>query len=206
MERQLILAIGREYGSGGHDVAKLLSARFGLKLYDRELLALIAQENQVDEKDLEWYDEQRSSRLLFRRVNGFDNSPNANIALMQFDYIRRRAEEGESFVVVGRCGEEILRGRPGLISVFILADREFRLTRVMAERGIARAEADALIVRTDRRRRAYHDQHCGGRWGDARSYDLCINSARLGIEGTADLLERYIKAKNREEMPEGQTW
>ncbi len=205
MDRQTILTVGREYGSGGRDIAALLSARLGLKMYDRELLAVIAREMQVDARTLERYDEHRGNRLLYRQVGGFSNSPGDNVARLQFDYLRRLAGEGESFVVVGRCGEEILRDVPGTITVFILADRAFRRERVMAERGVTEAEADVLIGRTDQRRRAYHDRHCTGRWGDARCYDLCVNSARLGIEGTADLLERYILARQAAAPPDHTT-
>ena len=128
-------------------------------------------------------------------VDGLSNAPGDQIAQMQFDYLLTRAREGESFVVLGRCADEILQGFPGLVSVFVLADEPFKLARTMEQNDISQREALALMAKTDRQRRTYHNQHCKGQWGEAKTYDLTINSARLGIEGTVKLLEHYIHAR-----------
>ena len=103
------------------------------------------------------------------------------MAQMQFDLLRRHAAAGESFVVLGRCA----------VSIFIEADLDFRIRRT----SLPGNEALEFIRRQDRQRRVYHDQHCKNDWGDAQSYDLVINSARLGVPGTADVLEHYIRAR-----------
>ena len=202
MSQQLILAIGRESGSGGLDIARLLAERFGLPLYDKNILQTAAQERGVSPEKLTRYDEQPRSPLFYRSVRGYSNAPEDAVAQLQFRLLREHAEAGESFVVLGRCAEEVLADRPGLVSVFIRADLDFRVKRTPLP------EEDALdfIKHQDRQRRIYHDQHCKGGWGDAKCYDLVINSARLDIPGTVDILEQYIlsRAAQFDDRPAGE--
>lgn len=113
------------------------------------------------------------------------------MAQMQFELLRQHANAGESFVVLGRCAEEVLADREGLISIFVRADLDFRVKRT----PLPEEEALDFIKHQDRQRRIYHDQHCKGDWGDAKCYDLVINSARLDIPGTVDILEQYIRSR-----------
>lgn len=197
MAEQLIIALGREFGSGGHEIARQLAERFSLPLLEENILRQIALERGVNPEELTRYDEQPKSRLLYRTVNGFSNAPGDSIAQMQFQYLWERAQAGESFVVVGRCAEEVLKDQPGLVSIFVLADTWFKAERTMARGNITREEALELMSRRDRKRRTYHNQHCRGKWGDSRNYDICVNSAKLGIRGTTDLLEHYIRRRLR---------
>lgn len=195
MSEQLIIALGREFGSGGHEIARTLAGRFSLPLYEKNILEEIARARGLDAGGLAPYDERPKNHLMYRTVNGFSNAPGDVIAQMQFEYLRERAEVGASFVVLGRCAEEVLRGRPGLVSIFVLADRDFKLARTMERGAASQGEAQAILLREDRRRKLYHDQFCKGKWGTSRNYDLTVNSARLGIQGTADILEQYIRAR-----------
>ena len=188
---QLIIAIGRESGSGGLEIARTLAERFGLPLYDKSILQSAAEARRVDAKTLERYDERPRSPLFYRNIKGFSNAPEDGVAQMQFDLLRRHAEAGESFVVLGRCAEEVLADFEGLVSIFVEADPDFRIRRT----PLPGNEALEFIRKQDRQRRIYHDQHCKGDWGDAQSYDLVINSARLDIPGTVDVLEYYIRAR-----------
>lgn len=188
---QLIIAIGRESGSGGLEIARTLAERFGLPLYDKSILQSAAEARGVDTKTLERYDERPRSPLFYRNIKGFSNAPEDGVAQMQFDLLRRHAEAGESFVVLGRCAEEVLADFEGLVSIFVEADPDFRIRRT----PLPGNEALEFIRKQDRQRRIYHDQHCKGDWGDAQSYDLVINSARLDIPGTVDVLEYYIRAR-----------
>ena len=188
---QLIIAIGRESGSGGLEIARTLADRFGLPLYDKSILQSAAEARRVDAKTLERYDERPRSPLFYRNIKGFSNAPEDGVAQMQFDLLRRHAEAGESFVVLGRCAEEVLADFEGLVSIFVEADPDFRIRRT----PLPGNEALEFIRKQDRQRRIYHDQHCKGDWGDAQSYDLVINSARLDIPGTVDVLEYYIRAR-----------
>lgn len=195
MDKQVIIAVSREYGSGGHEIAEKLSKRFGLPFYDRNLLDEIATEKKTDGDSLRQYDEVPRKFLLSRTVRGYSNSPEEIIAQMQFDFLKGKADKGESFVVVGRCAEDILKGSPALIPLFILADMDTRIKRIEAVRNMTAEEAKAAIYRHDKKRKSYHNYHCQTKWGDARNYDLCMNSGRLGIDKTADYLEAYIREK-----------
>lgn len=195
MKQQLIISVSREFGSGGHEIANLLGQRFSLPVYEDNMLREIAQRRGMDHGKLERYDERPKNKLIYRTVKGYSNAPGDVIAQMQFDYLRERAAAGDSFVVVGRCAEEILKEYPGLVSIFVLADTQFKVERTMAHGDISQARARAMLQQRDRQRRRYHDQYGKGRWGHARSYHLCVNSAKLGIVGTADLLEGYIRTR-----------
>ena len=106
---QVIISIGREFGSAGHEIAQKLSEHYGLPMYDHNLLDEIAGKKGLDSQTLREYDEVKRNRLLNRTVRGMDSSPARNLALMQFDFLREKAESGESFVVVGRCSETVLK-------------------------------------------------------------------------------------------------
>ena len=193
--KQLIIAVSLEFGSGGHCIAEELARRFALPLYDRNILEEIADEKNVDSRNLEKYDELPKNHLFSRTVRGFSNSPEEQIANMQFDFLRKKAEEGASFVIVGRCAETILKGNPGLITIFVLGDMDAKIKRIAGLHLISRAEAERMIWRHDRKRKAYHNHYCEMKWGDSRNYDLCINSNKLGIERTTDTLEQYIRER-----------
>ena len=191
MSHPLIIAIGRESGSGGLEIARTLAERFGLPLYDKNILQHAADAKGVTAASLEPYDECPRSLLFYRSIKGFSNAPEDGVAQMQFELLRRHAAAGESFVVLGRCAEEVLADYECLVSIFVEADLDFRIRRT----PLPGNEALEFIHKQDRKRRIYHDQHCKGDWGDAQSYDLVINSARLGVPGTADVLEHYIRAR-----------
>lgn len=195
MDRQLIISIGREFGSGGHAIAEELSRRFEIPLYDSNLLEHIAEEKSMEQHAYEKYDEKPRSKLFYRTVRGYSNSPQENIANMQFELLRRMADEGQSFVVTGRCSEEVLKDCPALISVFILGNRKCKQERVAEKYRISPEEALVMMKREDRKRKSYHNYYCKGDWGDSRNYDITINSSKLGLNGTADMLERYIRER-----------
>ena len=199
--KQLIISVGREYGSGGHVIAEKLAEKLGLRLYDSNLLTCVAKEKHVSPEELKAYDEMGKNKLLYRTVNGFSNSPEENLANLQFDYLRKLAAAGESFVIVGRCAETALSGIPGLISLFILGDEDAKIQRIRSlHPELSRDEAKRLCSKEDWKRKSYHNYYCKGKWGDARTYDLTINSSRLGLDGTADALEAYIRARIASEM------
>ena len=118
-----------------------------------------------------------------------------NVANLQFDALRAMAEEGKSFAIVGRCSESILKDYDGLVSIFVLGDWEAKRERIMRLYNLSPEEAEHMMSRKDWERKSYHNYYCKGKWGDSRNYDLSINSSRLGVEGTVDLLETYIRAR-----------
>ncbi len=194
---QTILSIGREFGSAGHEIAQKLADYYQLPLYDHNLLDEIAASKGLDSRELQGHDEVRRNRLFNRNVRGMDSSPAYNLALLQFDFLREKAESGESFVVVGRCSETVLRPYKGLISIFVLGDMDKKVARIMDLYHMNRKEAEEFIKEKDKRRKQYHNSHCELKWGDSRNYDLCINSSRLGVEETMRILVQYIDARRK---------
>lgn len=195
MSEQYIISIGREFGSGGHEIAEKLAERLQIPMYDRNMLDTIAEEKNIDAKQLQRLDEKPRNPILSRRVNGYSNSLAEIVADMQFEYIKNKADSGENFVVVGRCAESVLKDYDGVISLFILGDKSCKIERVMEKYNLSKDEAVAKMTRHDKTRKYYHNSHAKSKWGDSRNYDLCINSSRLGVEGTVDLLEEYIKKR-----------
>lgn len=199
MKEQVLIAIGREFGSGGHKVARMLAEQLDLDFYDRRMLDEIAERKNIKIEYLEKYDEEPrkifGARSVDVRTLSYSNSIEEIIADMQFEYIREKADSGESFVIVGRCAEEVLKGRKGLISIFILGDFKDKVERTMEKFHISEKEAISKIKRHDKTRKKYHNNHADGKWGDSRTYDICINSSRLGIEKTVELLKDYVKER-----------
>ncbi|MDD6763033.1 MAG: cytidylate kinase-like family protein [Clostridiales bacterium] len=195
MEKQLIISVSREFGSGGYAVAEELAGRFKIGFYDHNILDLIAQKKSGNADTLKKFDEVPKSRLFSRTVRGFSNSPEDVISEMQFDFMREKAEAGESFVIVGRCSEAVLKGHPGLVTVFILGDYDKKVERVCEKYHLSQSEAQSLIKTKDKKRKSYHNYHCDLHWGDSRGYDISINSSKLGVSGTADVIEAYIRER-----------
>ena len=198
MGKQLIISVGREYGSGGHIVAAKLAEHFGLPLLDSNILAEIAQQNNTSAEYLRKYDESARNLFFSRTVNGFNNSPDEIVAQMQFDYIKQRAEAGESFVVIGRCADYILRDNPGLVRIFVLGDKEAKIKRTAEREAISEEKAKTRMEQADKRRKYFHNSHSENKWGDSRSYDITVNSSKLGLEGTTELLIKYIELRTAE--------
>ena len=149
----------------------------------------------MTEAEVEKYNEAPKMKIISRRVNGYSNSIEDNIAEMQFDILDKKAKSGESFVVIGRCSETKLKKYPALISLFILGDMDKKIERVMKIYELDEEEATKFIAKKDKKRKRYHNYHCQGKWGDSRLYDLSVNSSKLGIDKTADMLESYIRAR-----------
>lgn len=193
MEQQLIISIGREFGSGGHAIGEELAGRFKIGLYDHNIMDLIAARKSGNATELLLFDETPKSKFFSRTVRGFNNSPEDIISEMQFDFLKEKAESGESFVVVGRCSEMLFKDNPNAVSVFVLADNDKKVERICSLYNLSQREAQHMMKQKDKKRKSYHNYHCDLHWGDSRGYDICINSSRLGIEGTADVIEAYIR-------------
>lgn len=195
MSKQLIISVSREFGSGGHCIAEMLAKKFQLPLLDKNILWEIAMERELDHRHLEKYDETPKSQLFTRTVKGFSSSPEENIANLQFQYLKKKAENGDSFVVVGRCAETVLKQYPAMVSIFVLAPLEDKIDRIMEKEHLNQEEAKQYIQKQNRKRKNYHNYYSDVKWGDSRNYDITINSSRLGLKETADLLEIYIKKR-----------
>jgi len=208
MEKHIHINIGRQIGAGGLDVARELGKRFNIKVYDKELLTLAAKESGLDHSVFAKEDEKDNLSLntgfslsSFAEVisNTFKPSVyNSNtIFTIQSEVIRKLASEG-STIFVGRCADYILRDVPGCLNVFITASMEDRIKRVRSvnkygdSEGISDEKLSDLLQRGDRKRASYYGDYSFKTWGAAESYDMCLNSSFLGIDGCADLIEETI--------------
>ena len=195
MEKQLIIAIGREVGSGGHEIAEKLAKHYNIPLVDKNIIEHIAVKKNVDAADLKDVDKKFIFPLVNRNVRGFSSSIQENVFLLQFEYLQEKAKAGESFVVVGRCGEDVLKEYESLISIFVLGHKEVKKARIMQKYGKNEFMAERMMREKDMERKLYHNSFCEGKWGDSRNYDISVNSSVLGIDETVEVLIDFIDRK-----------
>ena len=197
MDKQIIVSISREYASGGHVIAEAIAKHFDIPLYDKNLLDEIGKEKGMDLSGFAASDEKIINVFTSRTVKGFNNSPEYALAHMQFDFIKEKAAAGDSFVICGRCADYVLKDNPALISIFVLADENKKISRIQSLNGDCTiAQAIKIMEKSNRRRKEYHNEFAKTKWGDSRYYDLCVNSSKLGIEKTAEFLIDYIDKRN----------
>lgn len=200
---QIIITIGREYGSLGHLIADKAGKKLGLPVLDKAILHKMAENHGFDPRFIKDYDEKKRNPFTSRSIKGNTNSIEDVLAEMVFKYERDLADTGESFIIVGRCAEEVLKDRPGLIRVFITGDYDTKLTHLVRDRGFTEREAADLMKKMDKKRRAYHNYHSSTKWGEASGYDLVINSSELGIDNSAELICKYVELwKNKDILEE----
>lgn len=201
-KNKIIINVGRQIGSGGGEIARILADKFGCRLLDKELLNLAAKESGFSEKFFEQNDEQRGFlKSLFHMHAPFvgdsnmyrNNFSEENLFLFQSEAIKKAASEG-SCVFVGRAADYILRDEPNAISIFITADIESRIENVSKRMGIDMNAARKFIDDKEDERSKYYNYYTGKKWGHASSYDLCVDSSILGIEQTAEFIANFIKA------------
>ncbi len=200
--KHIIICIGRQLGSGGHDIARMLAMDFNAKYYDRELLNLAAKESGFSEKVFEQNDEQKGFfKALFSAQTphlpgGMYRSGISQESLFQFqsDAIRKAASEG-SCVFVGRCADYILRDMPNVVRIFITASMRYRIDQVLAHKEMTPKAAKHFIVQAESHRASYYNYYTGKKWGVAESYDLCIDSSILGLVETEKLIAEFIRKR-----------
>ena len=201
---KIIICIGRQLGSGGHDIGRMLALDFQAKYYDREILNLAAKESGFSERFFEQNDERKGFlRSLFNIQTphlGGDGSiyrsSNTQDNLFQFQSeAMKKAAAQESCVFVGRCADYILRDQPNLVTVFITAPLEFRIRQVMNKEGITETMALRKIQQGEDQRANYYNYYTGKKWGHATGYDLCIDSSILGLTATEKLIADFIRKR-----------
>ena len=201
MSKQLIISLGREFGSMGHEIAEKLAEHYGLLLYDHNMLDKMVEEHQSEDLDVEEMraeEEKKNNFVFYRTVKGHSNSPAHNIAHMQFDYMKKKAEAGESFVIVGRCSEHVLKDFDSMISIFILEDMKDKVKHIMDFYDLPEKKAERLIKYKNKKRKDYHNTFCDGKWGDSRNYDITLNCSRVSIEEATEILINYIDMRRGE--------
>lgn len=214
MSKQYVIVIGRKFGSGGREIGVALSEKLGIPLYDKTILGKVAEEQGISDERLREMDEylnaHRFKNIGIQAKKGllgpgylFETNPEGvidreKVFEWQSDVIRRLAEKGPC-IIIGRCADYVLRDHPNLISIFItapLAAREERIARlypdVPKEKYMTHRQ---YVAQTDRLRSHYYNYHTGREWGDMANYELMLDSSKLGIAGTAELLTEYVKRR-----------
>lgn len=186
------ITISRQYGSGGRELGEKLAKKLGIPFYDKELIAMIAKEGNIEPSILEANDEVEpdldnySTRLI---------EPDYQIAMTQRIYkaqasVIKSLDEKGACVIVGRCADAIL---PDAVNIFVFADLESRIKRIMSlHPELSRQEAADSISGVDRRRKAYHEYYSPIEWGQMDAYDICVNSGLIGVDGCVDAVLTYI--------------
>jgi cytidylate kinase len=202
-DEKIIITVGRQIGSGGRTIAKILSDQFHCTFYDKEILNLAAKESGLCEKFLEKNDEHKGffgSLLHFQMafISGANTYEGTNlqeqIYQFQSDVIRKAAEKGNC-VFVGRTADYLLRDHKNIVNIFITASPETRVKRICKRMNINPEAARKYVKEEEHERASYYNFYTGKRWGFSTSYDLCINSSILGIKGTADYIAEFIKQR-----------
>lgn len=203
----LVITIGREFGSGGHEIGVKLAKELGIKCYDKELLELAAKESGLCPEIMENNDERPTNSFLYSLVMdtySMGYSPSASfmdipinhkVFLAQFDSIKKLADT-ESCIIVGRCADYALEDYPNMVSVFIKAPLSSRVARIMKRNNVSEDKAFEMIAKKDKKRSSYYNYYSSKKWGEAKSYDLCIDSSKVGIDGAIAVIKAYIEAKN----------
>lgn len=198
MEKKLIINIGRQFGGGGLGVASELGRRLEIPVYDKELITKAAQDSGFSAELFEQSDEKRRIFSLSAIFTSIYSSPTDNymsdkgLFEIQCATIRKIAEQG-SAIIVGRCSDYVLRDMDCVLNVFLTSPLSERVKRICERHNLCEEKAEALILQKDKAREEYYNYYTFGNWGVASTYDLCIDSSKLGIEGTADFIIDFAK-------------
>lgn len=198
-----IITIGRQFGSAGREIGEKVAAHFGIPCYDKELLSRAAKESGFCEEMIESHDERPTNSFLYNLVmdtysfgyntSSFIDMPISHkIFLAQFDTIKKMASDGPC-VIVGRCADYALSDYQNCINLFIYGEEKTKVKRIMEKYNLSESKAKDMMVKKDKQRQSYYNYYSSKKWGRADSYDLCINSSLLGIEGTVNLIIQAVE-------------
>ncbi|MCR5122361.1 MAG: cytidylate kinase-like family protein [Ruminococcus sp.] len=199
-----VITIGREFGSGGREIGRRLSEKYGIPFYDKELLEESSKHSGICEDLFVRHDESVSNSFIYSLVMGTyplssdgrlnpEMPLNQRIFLAQFDTIKTLGQT--PCVIVGRCADYVLDDRPNKVSVFISGNMHERRRRIAERYDIEKDKIEDFIRKTDKRRSNYYEYYTDRKWGMANNYDLCLNSSVVGIEGAVELISRFVEMK-----------
>ncbi|WP_035766093.1 cytidylate kinase-like family protein [Butyrivibrio sp. NC2002] len=200
-----IITIGRQFGSGGREIGQKVADHFGIKFYDKELLTRAAKDSGFAKEMIQDHDERPTTSFLYNLVMdtysfGYNSSSfidmpiSHKIFLAQFDTIKKIADEGPC-VIVGRCADYALADYKNVVNVFVHADEEDKINRVIERYSDinTRDKALEMILKKDKQRQSYYNYYSSKKWGRSDTYDLTVNSSVLGIEGTVKLITQFVE-------------
>lgn len=184
-----IITVSRESGSGGRTIGKQVAKELGIPCYDNELIQKIASESGFDEhyvKDAGEYDSGGFLSIFSSRAFG---DANADLIWKAQCKIILQLAEKEPCVIVGRCADYILRDKADCLRVFIHADKDFRMNRIIKVYGETDIPTEQRLKEKDKRRAAYHRFYTNMKWGQSKNYDITLNSGTPGIDKCAEIIK-----------------
>lgn len=201
----VVITIARQYGSGGKTIGEMLADRLGVHFYNKELMKLASEDSGISEALFVNADEKVKNTRLFKIAKNVysgelippesdDFTSTDNLFNYQAKIIRKLAEE-ESCVIVGRCADFVLKDYDNVLSVFVHAPHDFCMEQAAKKHSMNARELDRFIQKTDKHRAEYYKYHTGREWTDARNYDLCLDSSKLGFERCVDEIIAYMKVR-----------
>lgn len=203
--KNVVVTIARQYGSGGKTVGEMLAKEMGIPCYGENLLKLASEESGIHERLFMQLDEKLQNSPLLRMTTDVytgelipPDSSEFVSAKNLFNYqakVIKHLAETESCVIVGRAADFVLKDYPNVISVFVHASEKFNLARAMERNSMTESEMKKFIAKTDRYRADYYKHYTGREWTDARNYDLCLNSGKLGFEKCVQEIKGYMKVR-----------
>jgi cytidylate kinase len=192
----MIITIARQHGSSGREIARALSETLGIQCFDKEIVDEAAENSSICKELISSFDEKRVSPFMLQTTQypsmNYGLGLNIQVASAQFDVIRKLADQGDC-IFVGRCADYILRERKDLTRVFIMGDQEEKIRCIMNRQQISESEAKKKIKQVDKDRSSYYKYYTDQIWGESENYDLCINSSKIGITGTVNVIKAYIE-------------
>ena len=197
-----MITIGRQFGSGGKEIGIRVAKELGIPFYDKELLQEAAKKSGLCQKIFENFDERPKSLLYAIAMDAYPlgfsgtagESLEQQVHLAIFKTIRNIAAEGPC-VIIGRCADYALADYPNVVSVFITADEDVKIKTLMERHKITESQAKDLMIKTDKKRSSYYNYYSSKRWGDSKSYDLCMNSSKIGYDGVVKMIQEFAKIK-----------
>lgn len=202
----VVVTIARQYGSGGKTVGKMYAEKKGIPFHERDILRMAADESGINEALFGEVDEKLKNGTLFgisKKIYTIGalfppSSPEFTSPQNLFNYqakvIRDLADQGPR-VFIGRCANFVLADKPNVVSVFVHAPADYCLEQARERTAKSVGDLSKYIARTDKLRGDYYRYHTGCEWSDARNYDLCLDSSKLGFEGCVEAIEAYIKVR-----------
>lgn len=205
MKEKIVITIARQYGSGGRTIGNMLADKLGIHFYDKELMKLASDESGINEALFVNADEKVKSTSLFKiahnAYHGELISPESDDFVSSqnlFNYqakIIKGLAENESCVIVGRCADFILRDYENVLSVFIHAPHEYCMEQAAKKHSMPSKELEKFILKTDKHRADYYKYYTNREWTDARNYDLCLDSSKLGYDRCVEEIISYINVR-----------
>ena len=197
-----VIVIGRQYGSGGHDIGKALAEKLGYHFYDNEIIQMTAGSTGYDPQFIKDREENMTNSFLYDLMSQMyvysetQESPRDEIFESEAKVIRDLAEKGNC-VIVGRCADYVLRDRPDTLKVYLHASEDFRTERIMKTENLSREDALQKVRRMDRRRSDNYRYYTRRIWGRAQNYDLTVNT-EIGTEAVQNMIRELLEIKLKE--------